>query len=95
MNYKEIEKALNDRGYTWTSASKVIGKSVTSICRVAKRDLDSKNIAKSLAVLIDSDVETVFPDKPEYQEKTRQETQSDLIEKGRQKLIDAGLAEAI
>lgn len=95
MTHKEIEKALKARGYSWRAAAKTIGKSPTALIRVCQRDLDSSNIANAICVLIDTDVEAAFPDKPEYIQDERKSEQERLIEAGRQKLIDAGLAEAV
>jgi lambda repressor-like predicted transcriptional regulator len=93
MTHADIEKALKERGYSWRSAAKVIGKSPTALIRVCKRDLDSVIIAKSISTLIDSDVKTVFQDKSEYHDSDTKTSREQLIEKGRQKLIDAGLVQ--
>jgi len=91
MTHNEIEKALNDRHFSWRSAAAVIGKSATAVIRVSKRDLDSRAIAMALSTLIDDDVTNVFPDKPNYHSDSPKEARKKVIALGKKKLQEAGL----
>ncbi len=90
MTYDEITKALNETGLSWVSAAKVVGKSRTTLVRVAKGDLTSAPTAKAICVLIKKTPKEVFPDHPSYAAPGAEAQRSLALEEARKNLVDAG-----
>jgi hypothetical protein len=94
MNYKQIHDSLKDKGLSWLLAGEVIGCSHQHVMNVCARRVESPRVAKSISVLLEKEVSDVFPDIPRYQN-DRKKQRDDKVKLARQKLIDAGLAEAV
>lgn len=91
MTHDEIKSALNNAGYSLAAACEVMKRSYVQFYNVTNRKSKSKYIANSIAALLGKSVEEVFPDVPQYADETVKDRDPQLIEDGRQKLIDAGL----
>lgn len=94
MNYKQIHKALKDRGLSWTAVGEALGCSYQHVMNVAARRADSERVAKSISVLIEKDVSEVFPDKPQYTNESKAEQKKSKVEQAKARLEEAGLAVA-
>lgn len=94
MNYKQIHKALEDKGLSWTAVGTALGCSYQHVMNVSARRADSKRVAKAVALLIEKDVSDVFPDKPQYANESKAEQKKSKVEQAKARLEEAGLAVA-
>lgn len=93
MTHDQIKAALAERGYSLAAASEAMSRSYLQLWNTTTRKGKSRYVANSVAVLLDKSVEEVFPDCPEYSE-TKVNRSQKAIDKGRAKLIEAGLLSA-
>lgn len=94
MKYEHIHKALKDNGLSWTAVAKALDCSYQHVMNVCARRSESVRVAKAVSLLIEKDVSEVFPDVPSYQSDVKKQNQQ-TVEKARQKLVQAGLVEAV
>lgn len=94
MKYKQIHKALKDKGLSWAAVGKALGCSYQHVMNVSARRADSERVAKAVALLIEKDVSEVFPDKPQYWSESKADQKKSRVEKAKALLEEAGLAVA-
>lgn len=92
MTHEEITKALSEAGFSWRAAGKAVGRTGTMLIRVSQRDAVSRPVALALSMLINSPVEEVFPDVPDYHGEDPKVALERKIAEAREKLKKAGLA---
>lgn len=93
MTHDQIKQALADKGYSLAAAAKTMDRSYLQLYTTTTRKAKSRYVATALAILLDKPVLDVFPEYPEYGE-VKVNTAQEVIDKGREKLIDAGLMSA-
>lgn len=93
MTHDQIKKALADKGYSLSAAANAMDRSYLQLYTTTTRKGKSRYVANALAILLDKPVSELFPDRPEYGE-AKVNTAQKAIDKGRAKLVDAGLMSA-
>lgn len=88
MDTKQIKAALEEKDCNFSILAEAIGKTYSAVYGVCQRKIDSAAIATLIAKAIETPVEDVFPDKPQYHPAyDAQAQQRKSVELWRQRLI--------
>lgn len=84
MTHEEIKKGLREKNLSFSALAKASKKSPETFRGVSLGDITSAPVAKIIATALDKPIQEVFPDNPEYVEKTREEQIADRNRKAKQ-----------